>query len=94
MLIFFICVSLSETNLEDSHLHVWGDGKGSFPYAEGQEPPDRLRASSSPDVLIQEMDKAGVGGALIVQVSSITEAHIIGTWNSNTTRAFPFIDNA
>lgn len=54
---------------EDSHLHVWGDGKGSFPYAEGQEPPERLRASSSPEVLIQEMDEAGVGGALIVQVS-------------------------
>ncbi|CAM9162126.1 unnamed protein product [Pylaiella littoralis] len=51
----------------DSHLHVWGDGKGSFPYAEGQEPPERLRASSSPEVLIQEMDEAGVGGALIVQ---------------------------
>ena len=52
----------------DSHLHVWGDGKGSFPYASGQEPPERLRDSSGPDTLLQEMDKAGVGGALIVQV--------------------------
>eukprot|EP00903_Cladosiphon_okamuranus_P019921 g18308.t1 len=51
----------------DSHLHVWGDGKGSFPYAPGQEPPERLRGSSGPEVLLQEMDKAGVGGALIVQ---------------------------
>ncbi|CAM9893056.1 unnamed protein product [Laminaria digitata] len=52
----------------DSHLHVWGDGRAPFPYAEGQEPPERLRESSNPEVLCREMDKAGVGGALIVQV--------------------------
>lgn len=55
----------------DSHLHVWGDGEPPFTYASGQEPPERLRASSSPETLIGEMDKAGVGGALIVQVCSI-----------------------
>lgn len=52
----------------DSHLHVWGNGKTPFPYADGQEPPDRLRESSDPETLLEEMDKAGVGGALIVQV--------------------------
>lgn len=54
---------------------MWGDGKAPFPYAEGQEPPERLRESSSPEVLFREMDKAGVGGALIVQVSN---THITG----------------
>lgn len=51
----------------DSHLHVWGDGKDPFPYAEGQAPPERLQLSSSPSVLLREMDNAGVAGALIVQ---------------------------
>lgn len=53
--------------LSDSHLHVWGDGEAPFPYAEGQEPAERLRGSSNPGALIAEMDQAGVGGALIVQ---------------------------
>lgn len=55
--------------LPDSHLHVWSDGKPPFPYAEGQEPPERLQSSSGPSVLLREMDTAGVGGALIVQVT-------------------------
>jgi len=62
------CLLFHSLFILDSHLHVWGDGKGAFPYASGQEPPDRLRDSSGPDTLLQEMDKAGVGGALIVQV--------------------------
>lgn len=53
----------------DSHLHIWGEGKPPFPYASGQEPPERLRESCGPETLIQEMDDAGIGGALIVQVS-------------------------
>lgn len=51
---------------------MWGDGKDPFPYAEGQAPPERLQLTSSPSVLLQEMDKAGVGGALVVQVGFIT----------------------
>ncbi|CAM9124319.1 unnamed protein product [Ectocarpus sp. 4 AP-2014] len=51
----------------DSHLHIWGEGKPPFPYASGQEPPERLRESCGPETLIQEMDDAGIGGALIVQ---------------------------
>ncbi|CAN0399553.1 unnamed protein product, partial [Ectocarpus sp. 13 AM-2016] len=51
----------------DSHLHIWGEGKPPFPYASGQEPPERLRKSCGPETLVQEMDDAGIGGALIVQ---------------------------
>lgn len=54
--------------LADSHLHVWGDGKAPFPYAEGQDPPERLRSTSGPERLLEEMATAGVDGALIVQV--------------------------
>lgn len=59
---------LSIMCVADSHLHVWGDGKDPFSYAEGQDPPGRLQQSSGPETLLVEMDKAGVGGALIVQV--------------------------
>jgi len=61
-------VLLSIMCAADSHLHVWGDGKDPFSYAEGQDPPERLQQSSGPETLLVEMDKAGVGGALIVQV--------------------------
>lgn len=61
----------------DSHLHVWGDGKDPFPYAEGQAPPERLQLTSSSSVLLQEMDNAGVGGALIVQVECMTSLHLL-----------------
>ncbi|CAM9295878.1 unnamed protein product [Ascophyllum nodosum] len=70
----------------DSHLHVWGDGKAPFPYAEGQEPPERLQQSSGPDTLLVEMDKAGVGGALIVQPINYKFDH---SFVLNTIKTYP-----
>lgn len=61
----------------DSHLHVWGDGTAPYPYAAGKEPPERLRESSSAERLIGEMDNAGIGGALIVQVCDTFGVHSI-----------------
>lgn len=63
--------------LVDSHLHVWGDGTPPYPYAAGKEPPERLRESSSAERLIGEMDNAGIGGALIVQVCDTFGVHSI-----------------
>ena len=50
----------------DSHLHVWGNGKEPFPYVKGP-PPDELVAVGSTEALLEQMDKTGVRGALIVQ---------------------------
>jgi predicted TIM-barrel fold metal-dependent hydrolase len=56
----------------DSHLHVWANEKeaSSFPYAEGQDPPDALRNLGSTSTLLEKMDANGVDGALIVQPSN------------------------
>ena len=51
----------------DSHLHVWSTGDDPYPYIRGAVPPDRLRAVGTPEKLLEEMDKADVRGALIVQ---------------------------
>lgn len=71
--------ALSHSFVADSHLHVWGDGSAPFPYAEGQEPPQRLRQSGTPETLLAEMDNAGVGGALIVQVGLLNNRMCIDT---------------
>jgi len=51
----------------DSHLHVWANTKESaqFPYA--QDPPDSLKDQASTRALLNQMETAGVDGALIVQ---------------------------
>lgn len=54
----------------DSHLHVWANEQEAslnFPYAPGQEPPESLRNQACTSCLLQQMDKSGVDGALIVQ---------------------------
>jgi predicted TIM-barrel fold metal-dependent hydrolase len=59
----------------DSHLHVWASQKEaetSFPYAEGQVPPESLRDAASKAALLKKMgcdgsDNPLVDGALIVQ---------------------------
>jgi len=53
----------------DSHLHVWADTKESamFPYALDKDPPDSLKDRASTSALLDQMNKAGVDGALIVQ---------------------------
>lgn len=58
------------TKVIDSHLHVWasrGEAAKSYPYAEGQEPPQKLADRASTLELLKQMDQAGVDGALIVQ---------------------------
>ncbi|KAK1743150.1 2-amino-3-carboxymuconate-6-semialdehyde decarboxylase [Skeletonema marinoi] len=52
----------------DSHLHVWAsksEAESNFPY--DQPPPESLQNNATPEALIEQMDKAGVDGALIVQ---------------------------
>ena len=52
----------------DSHLHVWADTQEAshgFPYI--QDPPDSLKDEGSYHALLQQMEKSGVDGALIVQ---------------------------
>jgi len=52
----------------DSHLHVWADkseAESNFPY--DQTPPESLQNVATPEALIEQMDSAGVNGALIVQ---------------------------
>ncbi len=48
----------------DSHLHVWADDPGIYPYREGQAAPT---ARGDAEFLLGLMDDAGVAGALIVQ---------------------------
>ena len=51
----------------DSHLHVWADKEAaeSFPY--DQVPPESLQNIATPEALLEQMNKAKVDGALIVQ---------------------------
>mmetsp|Transcript_4115 Transcript_4115/g.8394 ORF Transcript_4115/g.8394 Transcript_4115/m.8394 type:complete len:372 (-) Transcript_4115:65-1180(-) len=51
----------------DTHVHIWSDGTGKFPYAEGLAPPENLQKDSDADGLLKRMGLANVGGALIVQ---------------------------
>ena len=71
----------------DSHLHVWASKSESatFPYVDGQAPPDVLADRGSTAALLREMANSGVDGALVVQpinhkydhsyVASAIEAH-------------------
>jgi len=52
----------------DSHLHVWADkseAESDFPY--DQPPPESLQNVATPEALLEQMSKAEVDGALIVQ---------------------------
>ena len=55
----------------DSHLHVWAtadESSSDFPYAgDDQTPPSQLQNEASPEKLLEQMNNAGVDGALIVQ---------------------------
>ena len=53
----------------DSHLHIWAssDESTTYPYAEGQEPPESLKDRASCSALLEKMKDANVDGALIVQ---------------------------
>mgnify|MGYP000036799982 CR=1 FL=1 len=66
-------------NVIDSHLHVWAtadEASDKFPYASPEQtPPPQLQNVASPEALLDQMNKAGVDGALIVQpcVSLLTQ---------------------
>ena len=68
---FFVsAMSITNTKVIDSHLHVWANTKESttgFPYAEGQEPPASLSEVASTTSLLEKMNANGVDGSLIVQ---------------------------
>lgn len=55
----------------DSHLHVWAtaeEASSNFPYSgPDQVPPPNLQNVASPEALLEQMNDAGVDGALIVQ---------------------------
>ncbi|KAL7543091.1 hypothetical protein ACHAXR_012412 [Thalassiosira sp. AJA248-18] len=55
----------------DSHLHVWAtadEASSKFPYdSPDQTPPSQLQNVASPAALLEQMNEAGVDGALIVQ---------------------------
>jgi len=62
-------ISTGRVRVIDSHLHVWASEEESatFPYAEGQDPPDSLASVASASELLKKMDDSNVSGALIVQ---------------------------
>lgn len=67
-LTFTSAMSLSKPKIIDSHLHVWASSDEvvtKFPYF--QDPPENLKDRASTLNLLQEMEAAGVDGALIVQ---------------------------
>ena len=52
----------------DAHVHIWGTGEATFPYAAGAPlPPAGMQASSDAAALLHQLDCTGVAGALIVQ---------------------------
>ncbi len=65
----FPTTAMSNKLVIDSHLHVWASSQEtkSFPYAEGQDPPESLKDSASISRLLEQMQENGVDGALIVQ---------------------------
>ncbi|WCJ38825.1 catalytics hydrolase [Euphorbia peplus] len=59
-------VSSSKSKIIDSHLHIWASPQqaaDTFPYFPGQEP----TLQGDLEFLLQDMEEAGVDGALIVQ---------------------------
>lgn len=63
--------SMPAASVIDSHLHVWAtaeEASSKFPYAgQDQVPPSQLQNVASPEALLEQMNEAGVDGALIVQ---------------------------
>jgi predicted TIM-barrel fold metal-dependent hydrolase len=59
--------SMPNTNVIDSHLHIWAPASDTtlFPY--DNPPPPTLQNLATPESLIERMNDAGVDGALIVQ---------------------------
>mmetsp|Transcript_8879 Transcript_8879/g.15119 ORF Transcript_8879/g.15119 Transcript_8879/m.15119 type:complete len:311 (+) Transcript_8879:122-1054(+) len=71
-LVYLVCAipeaAAFSMKIIDSHLHVWAsksEAESNFPY--DQLPPESLQNNATPEALLEQMDKAGVDGALIVQ---------------------------
>ena len=65
-----LCTVVSGFHLKmsiDSHLHVWSNGEEPYPYIRDAVPPNSLKDTSNSAALLEEMNKADVRGALIVQ---------------------------
>jgi predicted TIM-barrel fold metal-dependent hydrolase len=52
----------------DTHVHVWSDGKGRFPYAHPYKPGDVPKAAGTVEMLLADMDRHGVSHAVLVQM--------------------------
>lgn len=86
----FLISSVSAFSMKviDSHLHVWANENESslFPYAADKKPPENLINISCTDVLLKNMEDAGVDGALIVQPINYLYNH---DYVSNTIKMHP-----
>jgi len=52
----------------DSHVHIWGDGNGEYPFASSAPlPPSGMTTTSNVDALLSQMEHTGVRGALVIQ---------------------------
>jgi predicted TIM-barrel fold metal-dependent hydrolase len=58
----------------DAHLHVW-PSPSEYAYAPGKEPPAGLAERSTAEALLQQCERAGVHGALIVQPINLMYDH-------------------
>ena len=58
----------------DAHLHVW-PSPSAYAYAPGKEPPAGLAERSTAEALLQQCERAGVHGALIVQPINLMYDH-------------------
>ena len=52
----------------DTHMHVWSDGKGRFPFAHPYKPGDVPKAAGTVGMLLEDMDRNGVTHAVLVQM--------------------------
>jgi predicted TIM-barrel fold metal-dependent hydrolase len=52
----------------DTHMHVWSDGKGRFPYAHPYRPGEVPKAAGTVEMLLDDMDQNGVTHAILVQM--------------------------
>lgn len=57
------------TKIIDSHLHIWASlaEETAFPFVHDSPPPDSFKDRASTAQLLEEMEAAGVDGALLVQ---------------------------
>ena len=69
----------------DAHLHVW-PSPAAYAYAPGKEPPAGLAESSTTEALLEQCDRAGIHGALIVQPINLMYDH---AYVSEALRAHP-----